>query len=83
MADDSSPRITDRAERNAATSFRDHGPEGTTEAVAVTGRPNDPVPPNTTFADRAKERGAKAVDSADVEDKAVGRSERKSTKGRR
>lgn len=64
------------------------------EARAVTGRPNDipvrdpepaPLGGNTTFADRAKARGKgrKAVDSADVEDKSVGSSERKSTRGRR
>ena len=66
-----------------------------TEARAVTGRANDipvrdpepaPLGGNTTFAQRAKARagkGTKAVDSGDVEDKSVGRSERKSTRGRR
>lgn len=63
------------------------------EVKAVTGRPNDtpirdpepaPLGGNTTFADRAKARGAKAkaVKVADVEDKAVG-SGRASTKGQR
>lgn len=65
------------------------------EARAVTGRPNDipvrdpepaPLGGNSTFAERAKSRtgkGAKAVASGDVEDKSVGSSERKSTRGRR
>lgn len=35
------------------------------EAAAVAGRPNDPVPENTTFADR------KAVTSAQAENKSV------------
>lgn len=80
--EESSPRITDRAERNAATSFRDHGGGPPVEQEAVTGRPNDLVAgkvTNTSFADRAKARakGSKAVVAGDTEDKAVGSSERK------
>ena len=88
MAEESTPRIVDRTERNTASSFRDNAGGDPVEQQAVTGRPNDLVEgkvKNSSFADRAKARGAnkKAVDSGDVEDKAVGRSERKSTKGRR
>ncbi len=67
--------------------------EDDTETRAVTGRPNDipvrdpeqaPLGGNTTFSARAKSRGvkAKAVAPDDVEDKAVGTSERKSTRPR-
>lgn len=63
-------------------------------AQAVTGRTNDtpvrspeeaPLGGNSTFGSRGKAgaKGAKAVDSGDAEDKSVGRSERKSTRGRR
>ncbi len=45
---------------------------GPVERVAVTGRPADVAPPNTTFADRVKGRkSSKRVASEDVEDKAV------------
>ena len=55
------------------------------EATAVTGSPIKPHQSNSTFTSRREARlgrGKKAVDSDDVEDKAVGKSERKS-KGRR
>lgn len=85
MAEENAPRITDRAERNAATSFRDNAGGPPTAQRAVTDRPNDLVKDkvtNTTFGQRAKARGgAKSVDSADVEDKAVS-SSRTSTKAK-
>ena len=86
--EESSPRIVDRTEHNTATSFRDNAGGEPVEQPAVTGRPNDLVEgkvKNSSFADRAKARSkaSKAVDSGDVEDKAVGRAQRKSTKARR
>lgn len=80
MAEESEPR-TDRSVATATAG-------DPAEQTAVTGRPNDLVKDkvtNTNFADRAKARGAnkKAVDSGDAENKAVGKSERKFTKGRR
>ena len=56
MSDDSNPRIADRTERNAATSFRDNAAGPPVEQAAVTGRPNDLAGKvgNTTIADRAK-----------------------------
>ena len=73
---DASPRIVDRTERNAATSFRDNADGPPVEQQAVTGRPNDLVKDkvlNTTFADRAQARKAstKAVSGGEAEDKAV------------
>lgn len=74
------PRIVDRTERNAATSFRDNGGGEPSEAPANNGRPNDIkvldhewAVENSTFAGRAKQaaKRAKQVAADEVEDKAV------------
>jgi len=89
MAEETGPAwIPNRAERNAATSQRDHGAGPPVEAPASNGRPNDtplhtetPAYPNSTMASRAadaRKRAQKQVDADDeVEDKAVAKSKRK------
>lgn len=89
MAEETGPaRIPTRAERNAATSQRDHGGGPPKEAPAINDRPNDtplhtevPAYPNSTMASRAKareKRDRKQVDADDdVEDKAVSKSQAK------
>lgn len=84
-------RIPDRTERNAATSFRDHGGGPPSEAPNFTDRPNDLkisdhewALPNSTLASRAKARKAvekKQQAAADTENKAVS-SSRTTTKRR-
>lgn len=58
-----------------ADTYHRHGdldPSKWDEAVAVTGREADPVPQNSTFADRAKARGGnKAVQPSDAEAKSL------------
>lgn len=70
------PRIVDRTERNAATSFRDHASGPPSEAPANNGRPNDLeirehqwALENSTLASRAKRaaaRNRKAKTDADT-----------------
>jgi hypothetical protein len=82
------PRLVDRTERNAATSFRDHASGPASEAPANNGRPNDLevrehkwALENSTFASRAKRAakrtGAKEVESDDTENKSVRRAQTK------
>lgn len=91
MAQDagSDPRIVDRTERNAVTSFRDHGGGDPVEQPSVTDRSNDlgrvepkPALANSTLAERAssRQKDAKAVENGAAENKAVGRAQRKARK---
>ncbi len=75
---DNDPRIVNRFEKNAATSFRDNAEGPPVEEKAVTERPNDTGPDgpgdNATLAGRKAKRDkadAKAVSSVKAEDKAV------------